>query len=89
MQITYSKTFLKDLVKVFPSKTREKIEKFVFEDLPSYNSIEAAGNIEQLTGYKDYYKVRFGDFRIGLHKKGDGIEALRVLNRKEIYKYFP
>ena len=89
MEIAYSKTFLKDLTKVFPSKTKEKIEKFVFEELPGFTSIEKAGNIEQLTGYKDYYKIRFGDFRVGLLKKDNTIKLLRVMNRKEIYKYFP
>ena len=52
-------------------------------------SIEKAGNIEQMTGHKNYYKVRFGDFRVGLLKERDTIEVLRVLHRKEIYKYFP
>ena len=86
MQITYSKTFLKDLTKVFPPKIKERIEKFVFKELPELTSIEKAGNVEQLTGYKDYYKVRFGDFRVGLYKNGDDIQ---MLNRKDIYKYFP
>lgn len=54
MEVVYSKTFLKDLTKVFPAKTKEKIEKFVFEELPELMSIEKAGNIEQLTGYKNY-----------------------------------
>jgi len=89
VEITYSKTFLKDLTKVFPAKTREKIEKFVFEELPEFVSIEKAGNIEQMTGFKNYYKVRFGNFRVGMLKKNNTIEVLRVLNRKEIYKYFP
>ena len=89
MEVTYTKTFLKDLAKVFPSKTRNKIEKFVFEELPAMDSITSIGTVEQMTGFKNYYKVRFGDFRVGLKKNTNTIELLRVLNRKEIYKYFP
>ena len=89
MKVIYTKTFLKDLSKVFPDKRRKQIEKFVFVELPGLSSIESAGNIEQMTGFKNYYKVRFGDFRVGMNKKDNTIEVLRVLNRKEIYKYFP
>ncbi len=89
MEVTYTKTFLKDLAKVFPAKTRNKIEHFVFEELPTIDSIANVGAIEQMTGFKNYYKMRFGDFRVGIKKSNNSIELLRVLNRKEIYKYFP
>jgi mRNA interferase RelE/StbE len=89
VQVVYSKTFLKDLTKVSPLKRREQIEKFVFEELPNFQSIEQAGNVEKMTGYNDYYKIRFGDYRVGLFKNGYIIELKRVLNRKEIYKFFP
>lgn len=89
MQIVYTKTFLKDLAKVIPVKRRQQIEKFVFEDLPVIESLVHAGNIEKMTGYKNHYKVRFGDYRVGIFKNNNIIELQRVLNRKEIYKFFP
>lgn len=61
----------------------------MFEDLPPLSSIENAGNIEKMTGYKYHYKIRFGDYRVGMLKNSNSIELQRVLNRKEIYKYFP
>jgi mRNA interferase RelE/StbE len=89
LQVTFTKTFLKDLAKVVPVNRRQQIEKFVFEDLPVLSSIENAGNIEKMTGYKNHYKVRFGEYRVGLLKSNNTIELHRVLNRKEIYKFFP
>jgi mRNA interferase RelE/StbE len=89
LEITYTKTFLKDLAKVIPVKRRRQIEKFVFEDLPILSSIENAGNVEKMTGYKNHYKVRFGDYRVGIFKNNSTPELQRVLNRKEIYKFFP
>ena len=89
MQVSYTKTFLKDLAKVVPVKQRQQIEKFVFEDLPVIESLEHAGNMEKMTGYKNHYKVRFGDYRVGIFKNNNTIELQRVLNRKEIYKFFP
>ncbi len=68
MQVSYTKTFLKDLAKVVPVKRRQQIEKFVFEDLPVIESLENAGNVEKMTGYKNHYKVRFGDYRVSIFK---------------------
>lgn len=89
MQVTFTKTFLKDLAKVTPVKRRQQIEKFVFEELPIHSSIEDAGKFEKMTGYKNHYKMRFGDYRVGILKHNNTVELQRVLNRKEIYKFFP
>lgn len=72
-----------------PPKRRKQIEAFVFETLPSSFSLETLGSAEKMSGFDNYYKIRFGEFRIGLVKTSKTIELLRVLNRKEIYKFFP
>jgi mRNA interferase RelE/StbE len=88
LKIEFKKKFLKELAKL-PSPYRNNIEKFVFEDLPNFKSISEAKRIEKLKGYNEFYKVRFGEYRIGLKYKNDIITVERVLHRKEIYKYFP
>ena len=52
-------------------------------------TLETLGIAEKMTGYEDFYKIRFGDYRIGLNKTSTHIELIRVLHRKEIYKLFP
>jgi len=89
LQVFFTKTFLKDLAKVSPAKRRVQIEQFVFEELQKFSSVEEIGVAEKITGHKDFYKIRFGDYRIGIFKSTHFIELRRVLNRKEIYKYFP
>jgi len=58
MKIDYRKSFLKELSKI-PSGTRSRMEDFVFEELPKANSIFDIGTVEQMKGYRSYYKVRF------------------------------
>ena len=88
MKIEYRKKFLKELSKIH-IRERSRIEDFVFKDLPEANSIFELGNVEQLKGYPSYYKVRFGQYRIGMKLK-DGIVILeKALHRKDIYRYFP
>ena len=42
-----------------------------------------------MKGYANFYKIRFGDYRLGLQIINDRIICERVLHRKEIYGYFP
>ena len=88
MNIYYTKKFLKELSKL-PLKDRRKIENFVFVELPNFKSIYESGIIEKLKGYSDFYKARFGDFRIGIYYTNNELTLQRALHRKEIYKVFP
>ncbi|WP_079720471.1 type II toxin-antitoxin system RelE family toxin [Salegentibacter holothuriorum] len=46
--------------------------------------------IKKLKGFKDFYRIRIGDYRLGVKKLTDQeILLVRFLQRKEIYKYFP
>lgn len=88
MKVTYQKRFLADLAKI-PADARKGIEKFVFEEILTLNSLSASGKIEQMKGYRGYYKVRFGSYRLGLKLEADRVTLERVLHRKDIYRYFP
>jgi mRNA interferase RelE/StbE len=88
LKVTYQKRFLTDLAKV-PAEIRKGVEKFVFEEVPKLNSLGESGKIEQMKGYKGYYKARFGSYRVGLKVEADTVSFERVLHRKEIYRYFP
>ena len=88
MKIYYRKRFLKDLSKI-PSKTRMKMEKFVFEEIPEANSIGELRKVEQLKGYASYHKIRFGTYRIGLKLENETVILERALHRKDIYRFFP
>lgn len=88
MKIVYRKRFLKDLASI-PSNLRPSIERFVFEELPRADSLQSTGKVEKLKGHTIFFKVRFGDFRVGLSFTDDTVTLERVLNRKEIYRKFP
>ena len=85
----YKKTFLKDLLKL-PSYYREQVEKLVFEEIPRFKSISEVPNMKKMKGYRDYYRTRVGDYRIGCKVEKEGqVVFCRVKNRSDIYKVFP
>lgn len=88
MKVVYQKRFLKDLARL-PAEIRKEIEQFAFEEMPKLNSLGESGKIEQMKGYKAYYKARVGAYRVGLKVEADKVSFERVLHGKEIYRYFP
>jgi len=89
MKIEYEKRFLKELFKLQDKQIKEMVEKFVFNELPLFNSLRDAQKIEKMSGYKEYYKVRFGNYRIGIKKENETIIIKTIKHRREIYKFFP
>ncbi len=46
-------------------------------------------NLTKMGGAKNAFRLRVGDYRIGLYLEGESVVLSRVLNRKEMYRYFP
>ena len=88
MEISLSKRFLKDLA-LIPSKQRKEIEHFVFDILPLATTLGDLKIFEKMSGYDHCYKARFGSYRLGAYFDHHTLELRRVMNRKDIYKFFP
>ncbi len=85
----YKKRFLKDLANL-PLVYQERIEKLVFEEIPELDNIFGAMDIKKIRGYRDYYRIRAGNYRIGCKVEAENeIIFYRVKSRNDIYKVFP
>ncbi len=88
MNIGVNKVFLKELSKI-PVKERQKVEKLLFEEIENYKSLSQIPNFGKLKGYSNYYKIRFGDYRVGLKFEKNVLYFERIHHRKDIYKFYP
>jgi mRNA interferase RelE/StbE len=88
MQVVFTKQFEKDLRKIGDENLALRIEEIIFEVKQATN-LSQINNIKKLAGYKNSYRIRVGDNRIGLYLNDNIVEFARFLNRKDIYKYFP
>ncbi|MGA1262609.1 MAG: type II toxin-antitoxin system RelE family toxin [Prochlorothrix sp.] len=88
-QVEYTKRFLKELASL-PSDVQSRIETLVFEELKAGNPFNL-GSVEKMKGYPNKYKVRVGDYRVGLeiNRNSQQIICQRVAHRREIYRTFP
>jgi len=85
----YKKIFLKDLAAI-PKRYRTRIEKLVFDQIPTSENIFRDFDIHKMRGSDNYYRIRTGQYRIGCKITSDNkIIFFRVKSRGEIYGVFP
>jgi mRNA interferase RelE/StbE len=63
--------------------------KAVILDIESAVSLDEISNIKKLTAKGSFYRIRVGDYRIGIIAEGELVTFIRVLHRKEMYRNFP
>jgi mRNA interferase RelE/StbE len=89
MNFEFRKSFEKDLSKIRDESVLQRIQA-VIEEIEKAESLGDINNIKKLKSSDgDYYRIRIGDYRIGLTISDDAIVFVRALQRKDIYRYFP
>lgn len=72
------------------AKQLKKLPKFkqliVSHKIRSLATGEAVINVEALSGYKNVYRVRVGDYRIVYKKTVDEVCVMVIGHRKDVYK---
>jgi mRNA interferase RelE/StbE len=88
-KVEYTKRFLKELA-ALPVEIQSRVEPIIFQELESENPFEL-GYLEKLKGYPDKYKIRVGDYRIGITVEPEAqiLVCQRIAHRKDIYRIFP
>jgi len=89
MIIEFDKSFEKSLEKLKNKSLYPKIETTIIE-FENAKSLSELSNIKKLTGFKFYYRVRIGEYRLGFEKIAENtLRLIIVAHRKDIYKLFP
>ncbi len=58
------------------------IKKFAFEEIIEISSFAEITNIKKLQGYDNAYRIRIGDYRLGIIFDSETLIFERVLHRK-------
>ncbi|MCE6991297.1 type II toxin-antitoxin system RelE/ParE family toxin [Dyadobacter sp. CY323] len=90
MEVIPSKRFFKELRKC-PKHIRSQAIDLI-DTFENAKSIDEISDIRKMAGYKKYYRVRIGDYRVGVKFETTTIKILYVLTvqpRGDFYKTFP
>jgi len=88
VKVQFRNSFEKDLRKLRNAELLAKITTVVRE-VETAEALEDVGNLKKLSAKGAYYRIRVGDYRIGIVSNGSVVTFTRVLHRREIYRNFP
>lgn len=88
MQVSFRKSFLKDIKKIKDSDTLKLIEKVIIEAEQAKLLADIKG-LEKLTGYKGYFRIKRPPYRIGIYSEKSNMEFVAFGTRENFYNSFP
>ena len=88
MNILYESSFAKDLKRVKDKQMLRHVQD-VLEQVKAANNLSDIPNLKKLQGFESYYRLRLGDYRLGIEVEGQTVIFVRFLHRKDIYRRFP
>ena len=89
MNIEYLPSFIKDLKDLRGTPVYQAVYTIAFEEIPEIKDIRDIQSLKKMKGEASAYRIRAGNYRIGIFITATTITFSRVLHRREIYRYFP
>ncbi len=89
MIVVFSADFYNDIERISDRKVIERALKAI-EKIESANFLREVTSVKAMQGYSGFYRIRFGDFRIGFQLLDKNkVRMLAIDHRSKIYKHFP
>lgn len=88
MKVLIDKSFDEDIAKVDDKKLLQRLADLI-EHLENCKTPSEISHLKKLKGASDCYRIRIGDYRIGIRIQKGEIKLIRFLPRKTIYRFFP
>lgn len=88
MIVAIDRSFEKDTDKIKDRKLLLQIAGSIEKarEVQTHNEIR---HLKKLKGFSQHYRIRIGEYRLGVIIQGEAITFIRCLHRKEVYRYFP
>lgn len=88
MKVEFKASFSKDLTKIKNKIVLKRIKEAI-EGVEKIKDFQSIPNLKKLRGDHTYYRIKVGEYRIGLSIESDLLIFIRCLDRKDVYRYFP
>ena len=88
MEVFYESSFAKDLKRVKDKQLLKRVRD-VLEQVKAAQELGEISDLKKLQGYESYFRIRLGDYRIGIEVENQTVIFVRILHRKDIYRRFP
>lgn len=88
MKVEFRRSFVKDLEKITDQRLKQRVRDVILA-VEEASALSDVGHVRKLRAGDNYYRIRVGDYRIGVVSDGETVVFVRFLHRKDLYRYFP
>lgn len=89
MRTAFTRSFVRDLRKHGRHADLLAWIREIILEVEAAQTLASIKNIKKLKASGPYYRIRAGEYRLGLIVEAETATFVRFLHRKEIYRYFP
>jgi len=88
MKVEFLSKFNRDLDTI-SSKSLKKAVLNIILQVEAAKSLSEIPNTKKLSGHKSAFRIRIGNYRMGIFLETDIVQFARIVHRKDIYQDFP
>ena len=88
MNVIYLESLVKDLKKIKDKKLLKNLST-IFMKLENVDDLLKISSVKKISGHPDAYRIRIGDYRLGIYYNENETSIARFVKRNDIYKVFP
>lgn len=88
MKIAFDQSFYKRLKKIKNNLVLREVKEVILQ-CETASNMRQIPNLKKMKGFSAFYRIRIGNYRIGLELKDDVLYFITIADRKDIYKNFP
>jgi len=88
VEVRFENSFLRDVKAIKDQTAKRDLERLLIK-VKEVESLSEIQGVKKIKGYRDYYRIKIKNYRVGIKLQGSVVIFVRVLSRKDIYRYFP
>jgi mRNA interferase RelE/StbE len=88
MKTLFERSFARDLKKIGDKRLLKQIH-VIIQRVQAADAPDEIPNLKKMQGFDTYYRIRVGEYRIGIEILAGQVIFVCFLHRKDIYRYFP
>jgi mRNA interferase RelE/StbE len=88
VNVVFERSFSRDLKRIKDAVLLKRVKE-VIEAVQAAETLDDVQSVRKMRGYEQFYRIRLGDYWIGFELDNEQVIFVRILHRKDIYRYFP
>ena len=88
MEVRFDASFDRDLRRIRDADLRRRVGRLI-EDVEAASALSEIPGMRRVRAGGRFYRIRVGNYRVGIEVEGGAVTMVRFGHRREIYRRFP